>query len=186
MPDAQSFPFDQIETGCCNVQKQVDQVVFKQIDLIDIEEAAMRLGQQARLKDALARNQRSFEIERSAQTVFGCSQRQINNRRLAADFLGSGPAAADRAAFCRFSRFAIESAAAIDRNFRQQLREPANRRRLARSAVTENKHPTQSRLDSNHQKRLLHLVLADNRGKRKRLFHCATSRWIDVGSVICI
>ena len=52
-----------------SVEKQVDQVVVQEVDFVDVQDAAMRLGQQARLEVHGAIAQRLLEIDRTRHTI---------------------------------------------------------------------------------------------------------------------
>jgi hypothetical protein len=83
MAHAQAFALDHVDTGGGDIKQQIDEMILQQIDLVDIEKAAMGLGKQAGLKGAFARNKRLFDIERTADPVFGGAKRQIHHRRAA-------------------------------------------------------------------------------------------------------
>ncbi len=59
-----------------DVQQQIDQMVGKQVDLIDIQHATVGLGQHAWREARAAFAQRGVEIQRADQTLFGSAQRQ--------------------------------------------------------------------------------------------------------------
>ena len=55
-------------------------MVFEQVDLIDIEKATMRPGQQSRLEGLLAAAQYAFQVERADDPVFSGSERKLDHR----------------------------------------------------------------------------------------------------------
>ncbi len=128
-------------------------MILEQIDLVDIEKAAMRARQQTGLERLDAGRQRALEIERADDAVLGRTQRQIDE--------GDRDLRPGRA----WSAILIPPLARGDR--RQKRGERAHRRRLARPPIAEHHHPADPRIDRGDQQRLLHLVLADDRGKRK-------------------
>ena len=60
------------------VEQHVDQVVVQQIDLVDIEHAAVGAGQQARRERVLAVAQDFLQIQRADDAVLGGSDRQLD------------------------------------------------------------------------------------------------------------
>ncbi len=60
------------------VEQQVDEVVVEQVDLVDVEDAAVRGGQQARLVDDLAGAEGLLQVERADHAVLGGADRQLD------------------------------------------------------------------------------------------------------------
>src|SRR3546814_3894693 len=54
------------------IQQQVDQVVVQQVDLVDVEDAAVRLREQTGFVRADALRQRPLQVERPDEAVLGC------------------------------------------------------------------------------------------------------------------
>ena len=77
---AQAFALDHVLARGGDVEQQVDQVVFEQVDLVDVEKAAMGARQQAGLEGLVALRQRALEIERADDAVFGGAERQVDHR----------------------------------------------------------------------------------------------------------
>ena len=77
---AQALALHQVLAGCGHVNQQIDQMVFQQIDLVDVQKAPVGLRQQAGRKFLHALRQGFFQIERADHAVFGCAQRQIHHR----------------------------------------------------------------------------------------------------------
>ena len=73
------FAFDHILTGRSDVQKQVNQVVFQQVDLVDVQKAAVGAGQQPGFENFLS-GQRAFQVEGTDDTVFGGAEGQVDDR----------------------------------------------------------------------------------------------------------
>ena len=76
---AQAFALHQVLAGCGHVNQQIDQMVFQQIDLVDVQKPPVGLRQQAGGKFLHALRQGFFQIERADHAVFGCAQRQVNH-----------------------------------------------------------------------------------------------------------
>ena len=67
--DAVAFHGDGAHGG--GIEEQVDQMVVQQIDLVDVENPAVRLGQKARFEVHGALAERLFEVDRSGHAVLG-------------------------------------------------------------------------------------------------------------------
>ena len=78
--DAQALALDDVDARRRNVEQQVDQMVLQQVDLVDVEKAAMGAGQQAGLEGLLAGDQRLFQIERAGDAILGRAERQVDHR----------------------------------------------------------------------------------------------------------
>ena len=78
--DAQALALDHVLARGRDVEQQVDQVVLEQVDLVDVEKAAIGAGQQAGLERLLAVRQRALEVERADDAVLGGAQRQVDHR----------------------------------------------------------------------------------------------------------
>ena len=115
-----------------DIEQQIDEMVFEQIDLVDVEKAAVGSRQQARLERLLAARQRAFQIERADHAVLGRAERQIDHRHrpraatLSLRFLGA------RAAIAAMRDVVVGIAliaAADDRAHRRQQRSERRARR---------------------------------------------------------
>src|SRR5439155_4518855 len=51
--DAYAFALDRVDAHRGGVEQDIDQVIVEQVDFVDVEQGAVRLGQQARLEAAL-------------------------------------------------------------------------------------------------------------------------------------
>ncbi len=86
MAHAQALALDDVLAGRRNVEQHVDQMVLEQVHLVDVQKAAMRAREQARLERLHAVRERAFEIERADDAVLGRAERQVDHghgRRLA-------------------------------------------------------------------------------------------------------
>ena len=83
--DAQAFALDDIDArgGC--IEEEVDQVVLQQIDLINIEKAAVCGSQEPGLEVLFPRDQGLFDVERAANPILGGAQRKIDHRCVVLD-----------------------------------------------------------------------------------------------------
>ena len=146
--------------GC--VEQDVDEVVGQQVDLVDVEHAAVRAGEQAGLERALA-GQRAAEIQRAGEAVDRRADRQLDQRRRA---LFDRRAGVDRAVRGEVARREAERLAGGRGHRRQQRRERAHRRRLRRPALAAHEHAADLGRDRVDEQRLAQRLLADDRRER--------------------
>ena len=152
-------------------------MILEQIDLVDIEKAAIGARQQPRLERFLAMRQRTLQIECADDTVLGRAERQVDHRhrhlvcfepgrllRLAARL---GSRAALRALRGGIGRIALVGTADDGAHWRQQCGKRTHRSGLASAAITERQHAADLRIDGGDHQRQLHLVLADDGRERK-------------------
>ena len=171
VPDAEAFAFNHVDTGGSSVKQQIDKVIFQKNDLVDVKKDTVSSSQRPGFKVLLARDERFFEIERAADPVLGCPERQVNHGRPDLDRFRRFSAtahAADRTGVLGTRRFAIEPAAGSGLDFRKQFRQGAHGGGFAGPPVAENEDTTQKRLHGCHQQRLLDVLLGNDRRKGKR------------------
>lgn len=75
MGDGDPLALDDVDPERGRVEKDVRQVVVEQVDLVDVEDAPVRLGEQARLERLDALLERPGEVERARHAVLGRVQR---------------------------------------------------------------------------------------------------------------
>src|SRR3954452_24489714 len=80
MTDAEAVALDHVLSGCSDIEQKIDEVILQQIDLVDIEEAAIGARQQSRLERLFAMRQRALQIERADHAGLGCAKRKIDDR----------------------------------------------------------------------------------------------------------
>ena len=73
------------------VEQHVDQMVVQQVDLVDVQHAAVRARQQSRRERVLAVAQHPLQVQRSDHAVLGGADRQF-------DQAGASPSTADNTA----------------------------------------------------------------------------------------
>ena len=78
------FTLDRVHPHGRGVEEQVHEVVVEQIDFVDVEEAAVGLGEQTRLEPALALSDGGLQIERPHDPVLGRGHGQVDHAHLAA------------------------------------------------------------------------------------------------------
>ena len=74
--DALAFDVAGAERG--RVEQQVDEVVVQQVDLVDVEHAAVGGREQTRLEGLHALGQRPLDVERADEPVLGGTDRQLD------------------------------------------------------------------------------------------------------------
>ena len=79
------------------VEQQIDEVVVQQVDLVDVEEAAVGGGEQPGLEGLHAFGQRAFEVEGADEPVLGRADRQLDEPGRAAASRRAGGVRAVRA-----------------------------------------------------------------------------------------
>ena len=123
VPHAEALALDHVLARGGDVEQEIDEMVLEQIDLVDIEKAAIGLREQARLEGFFAMRERALEIERADDAILGRAQRQIDD--------GNGRAArsSSRPSACARGRPRKGPRASPDRNCRR------SRRRRASSAA---------------------------------------------------
>ena len=91
------------------VEQQVDEVVVQQVDLVDVEDAAVGAGQQAGLvlRDALG--QRLLEVQRAEHAVLGRADRQLDEAHGTGLDVGVGARTGRRATAGCDSRGSVEN-----------------------------------------------------------------------------
>ena len=77
--DRDALSLDDVHAERRRVEQDVRQVVVEEVDLVDVEDAAVRLGEQPRLQRPLALTQRPRDVDRARDAVLGRVQRQIDD-----------------------------------------------------------------------------------------------------------
>ncbi len=81
MPYGDAFALDVRGTHGGGVEQQVDQVVVEQVDLVDVQDAAMRVREEPRLEGLHALGERPLDVERPDEPVLGRADRQLHGPR---------------------------------------------------------------------------------------------------------
>ena len=76
--DADAVALDVVGAQRGGVEKEVDEVVGEQVDLVDVEDPAMSGGKQARLEGAHALRERPLDVERAGNAVRGSADRELD------------------------------------------------------------------------------------------------------------
>ena len=171
--DAQAFALDDVFARSRDVEQEIDEMILQQIDLVDVQKSPVALaskpGSKTLSPTESARSRLSAPTTRSSVAPSGMSTTGTG-----ASAVGSGP----KPARSRHSAHRSASApiAAIrasgdDAHPRQQSGERPHRCRLSRASVAENQNPADGRIDRGDQQGPFHIVLADDRRKRKGECH---------------
>ena len=166
--DGKPFALDDVGARHGDIEQQIDEVIFKQVDFIDVEKTAIGLGEQAGFEALLAGGQRAFEIEAANDAIFRGAQRQIDEGNGAFFRLLASAFAAAFDAGAAIIGSAFVTAAGHDLHRRQQTGQRAHGGGFAGAAIAEHHDTAQPRFHCRQQQRLLHLGLANNGGERKR------------------
>ena len=125
-------------------------MVFQQVHFVNVQIAAISLGEQAGLKHLFAVNQGAFNVQGAQHPVFGGPQGQVDYRDVDLGNLTLGVGirrTAHLTVIARFNRVAAVLAACDGRHFWQQGGESAHSRRLPGSPVSHGQHAAEAGID---------------------------------------
>ena len=88
---ADALPLDPVDAGHGHVEQDVDQVVGQQVDLVDVEHAAVGRGQQTGREADLAAGQGRGQVDGADQAVLGRPDGQLDERRVVGEQSRPGP-----------------------------------------------------------------------------------------------
>src|SRR6202521_1766594 len=132
MPDRNTFALHHVYTHGCGIQQHIDQVVVEQVDLVDVQDVAVCLGQDARLEAALAALDCGLDVDRPDDPVLRGVDRQLDDTHAASgawQYLAAGqPVLAIRAERLGRVRVAAVEAVRDDVEFREQAGEGSHGR----------------------------------------------------------
>ena len=164
--DGHTLALDRVLSSGGGVQHHVDQPVVQQVDLVDVEDAPVGLGEQPRLVRLDAFAQRLLNVNRSADPVLRGSQGQLDERGLGLGRRQRLPAGKPlqhvRSHHLGVCRVRVEVIARHDVNLRQQVDDGTDRDGLSAAAVSHDEDSTDRRVDDVEQKRQLHILLSSD------------------------
>ena len=166
MRDRHALALDRVDAHRGGIEQDVGEVVVQQVDLVDVEDAAIGGCQQAGLERHRALAQRARDVDRARDAILGGVQREIDDPPRAARDGQLAAARAHGALPRRRRRSAREGTARHDLDLSQQRSEAAHRRRLGRAARPLHEHPADRGRDGRQQERLLEALLLDDRAER--------------------
>ncbi len=166
VPDRQAFPLDVVHAQGRRVKQQVDKVIMQQVHLVDVEQAAVRRGEQPGLECGDPLGQRPLDVQRPGQPVLGGADRQLGQP-------GGPPqpgrlvrVRAVRAARVGSGGVAGEPAAGHDVRGRQQRGQAADHGRLRGALLAPDQHAADGRRHGVEQQCELEVSHPDDRGER--------------------
>ena len=122
------------------VEEGVDEVVVQQVDLVDVEHAAVGVGEQAGLVGAHALGQRALEVERADEPVLGRADRQLDEPGRVPGRSATAGCRARPGSQGRARGVAAEPASRDDVEVGQQRGQRAHGRRLRRALLAPHQH----------------------------------------------
>src|SRR5438309_7555626 len=170
VPDRNPLALDHVDPHGRGIEQDVDQMVVEQVDLVDIQNVAVRLRQHARLEAALAALDGGLDVDRAHHPVLRGIDRQLNDSHPPAPpgqrLTARDSVLAIGAEGLRRVRVASVGAVGNHRELRKQSSERAYRRRFPGALLAADQDAANRRMDSVQDERELHLVLADDRAER--------------------
>lgn len=144
--DADPFAFDDVLAGGGDIEEEIDEVIFEEVDLIYIEVAAVRTGKEPGFVGLLAAGEGALEVEGADDAVLGGAEWEIHDgdpdfigaELLASVFAGQAVVAAAGAGV----GVAAVPAAAHDVHQWKERREGADRGGLCGPSMAKDKDPT--------------------------------------------
>ena len=137
MADAEAFALDDVLAGGGDVDQQVDEVVLEQVDLVDIEEAAVGAGEQSGFEGLFAAGQGAFEVEGADDSSSGGAEREIDDGNVGRGGFGTAGGAAFVAGGVGLGRIAMVAATGDDLHGREKRGQGADGGGFAGAAVAE-------------------------------------------------
>ena len=168
MPDRDALALHVVHAQRGRVEQQVDQVVVEQVDLVHVEHAAVRRGQQPGLEGGRARGQHPLDVQRAGQPVLGRSDRELGQRDRAR-FRGNVIVGPRGTPGVGCGGIAGVRAAADHRHRRQQRGQPADHGRLRGALLAADQDPADGRRHRVEQQRQLQVRHPDDAGERIRI-----------------
>ena len=151
--------------------KHIDHVIVEQVDLVDVQQAAIGVGQHARLEVAFALLDGLLDIQRADDAVLGGADGQVDEGRRAfvegqIAIAGGKALLALRAPGGGLVWIAAEAAVVDHLHLRQEGGQGAGGGGLGRAALAADQNAADAGLDGVQDQRAAHALLADDRGER--------------------
>ena len=74
-----AFALDAVARGRGHVEQKVDEMVFEEIDFVDVQEASVGAREESRLESLDTLFERAAEINRPTHPVFGRAERKLDD-----------------------------------------------------------------------------------------------------------
>ena len=168
MTDRQPLALDDIDAARRHIEQHIDEMVLEQVHLVDIEEAAVRGGQQPRREGLDAIHQGALEVDGADDAVLGGAERQVDHGDRAALRPADTATRASRAGGGGCGRVAVVGAAGDSVHGRQQVGERSYGRALGGAAVAGDQYAADRRVDDREQDGEFEVFLADDGRERER------------------
>src|SRR5438094_505237 len=84
LPDRNAFAFDDVHAHGRGIEEDVDQVIVEQVDLIHVEDVAVRFRENTWLEAALAALDGRLDVDSADHTILGGVDRQLDDAHPAA------------------------------------------------------------------------------------------------------
>ena len=170
MGERDALALDDVPPHRGGVEEHVDDVIVEEVDLVDVEDASIRIGEQPRLEAALAVLDRRLGVDRADDPILGAVHRKLDDPDPPAlDGRGASrrsPGPAVVAPVRRGRGVAAEPASRDHLDLGKQPGERAHGRRLRGAALAANQDAADRRVDRVEDQGGLHRVLPDERGER--------------------
>src|SRR5579885_649255 len=170
-----AFALNDIDAHRGSIKQHIDHIIVQQVDLINVEDAAISLCQHARLEASLSLAQRVFDIQRSYHAIFRGVDGQIDHAHTPAH---DGQRLAPLFAFaagCAHLLWPIWRAGKGAIGHRLNLRQHSGQRphssRLGRAFLSTNQHAANRGRNGIEDQRQFHLILAHNCTERINRCH---------------
>ena len=169
VPQRDALPLDRRDPGRGGVQQHVDQVVGQQVDLVDVQDAAVGHGQQARHErlGGGRPGQHPGHVQAPGDPVVGRAERQFHQPGGPVPGGGAGRVRAVGAGRVRRGRVAGEPAPGDDRDAGQDVGQAAYQRRLGGALLAGQQNAADARVHGAQQQGQPGLVLPDDRRERQ-------------------
>ncbi len=165
-----ALALDRVPPHRRSVEEHVDDVVVEQIDLVDVEDAAVCVGEEPRLEVTLAELDRRLGVDGADHPILGCVDRQFDHARAAvldrASDPGLGAGATVVAPRRRGVRITSIPASDDHVDIGKQPGERADSGGLGGATLTADEHTADPRVDGVEDQRGLHGLLTHESGER--------------------
>ena len=169
--DRDAVALDRRQSHRGGVEQQVDEVVVQQVDLVDVEDAAVRAGQQAGLVRGDALAERLLQVQGAEHAVLGGADRQLDEAdrpALGRRVGGEGAVGGERV---RLARIGGEPVAGDHLDRRQHGGEAADHRRLGRALLAAHEHAADGGRDGGEGEGERHVVGSDDGAEGVVMWH---------------
>ena len=179
MAQRDPFPLDAGAAGGGGVQEHVDEMVGEQVDLVDVEDAAVGRGQQPGREGVrgAGAGQDPGHVQAAGDPVVGGAQRQLDQARRAVPGGAARRVRPVRAARVGVGGVAGEAAAGDHVDAGQDAGQGPHQGRLGGALLAGEQHPADAGVDGAEQQGEAGVVLADDRRERQPAHEWVSSSW---------